>query len=612
MKRAACVSMPVAIAVIVGTTFLVMHGSEPAMTLTAKVDQGPVSRMFTAKGVVSAADTADLNFQSGLSNVHEVDVKVGDSVKRGQKLAELDDGGLRRGILQAQQALAQQQAALNQLLRDFTPEADRRAYEQARSQAAQAWRNVKLKYSADLYAAHTQEHMVHMDERAEDKAKWKLRADDCNPDGTPASQNLVTSTTTTPPSCPDDKAAVDAADLTRFKDARALGSDYRTAKVDRGTSISTYRSARATAVGAYNTWTIARTNRPTQIQAQQALVANALVNVTSAQGHLDNNMIFAPIDGVVSAINGRVGEFSNGGDELTPDTPLAPGGTAKIPTTGSLASLDQHNLTGGQGPNLGLQNVLPGGNTFIQLSNINAFSVVAAFPQDVVAQIGPGAHARVAFDAFPGAASDGTVTAVSPIGTPGGPDGAPTYYATVMLDKTQIPDHLKSGLTANVSVVTSTIENKAMVVPTDAVSHDDGRSFVEVPEATGPVKKPFTPGQVGDDNTQVLAGLRKGDTVMIPSTGPLPAPSDAQPPHVPPAQPLTFEHIDPPATKAAPAQSNAVPAAPPAGAAGTYPGDPGDISDPDAAMDAPAPNSGSTANADGINPFATPAPSSPN
>jgi multidrug efflux pump subunit AcrA (membrane-fusion protein) len=637
MRRAASVSLPLAAVMIVGTTLLVTHHAAPAMTLTAKVTQGSVSNLATAKGVVSAASTADLNFQVGVSNIHEIDVKVGDHVKKGDKLAELDDGGLRRAILQAQQALAQQQAALNQLLGDYTPEGDRRAWEQAKNIAAAARRNIDLKQKQDAYAAHRQEHYVHLDEQAEDKAKNALRTapggtmgttgTGCYRNGTPVPPVGLNSTVdprlgTGSGSCSALLTAVQTADLNRYKDQTTLGMDYKTLDVDRGGLISTYRSARASALAAYNTWTIARRNRPTQIQAQQALVANALVNVASAQGHLDNSFIYAPLDGVVSAVNGTVGEYAQGGSELTPNTPLAPGGSAKVPTTGALAGQDQHNLTGGQGPNLGLQNVLPGGNTVIQLSDISAFSVVAAFPQNVASQINPGSAAKVGFDAFPGATTDGTVTAVSPIATPGGPDGAPMYYATVLLNKDQVPDHLKSGLTANVSVVTSSIENKALVIPSDAVTRDDGQSFVEVPGPAGPQKKPFTPGKVGDDNTQVLDGLHQGDTVMIPSTGPLPVPTDSRAPKVPTSRPITFQHTSPPATPATPpapatagaadqatAAPPAAPAAPVAPAA-TYPGDPGDVPDPSDATPPTAAGANGGGNSDGVNPFAAPAPAS--
>jgi multidrug efflux pump subunit AcrA (membrane-fusion protein) len=116
--------LPLAVAVIVGTTVLVAHGgSSRQLTLTAKVEQSDVSRMVTAKGVVSAVDTADLNFEAG-DDISEVDVKVGDKVKSGQKLGQLGGGGLKRALAQAQQALTQQREALNEILSDYTVPGD--------------------------------------------------------------------------------------------------------------------------------------------------------------------------------------------------------------------------------------------------------------------------------------------------------------------------------------------------------------------------------------------------------------------------------------------------------------------------------------------------------
>jgi HlyD family secretion protein len=603
VRRAAFVSLPLVAAVIVGTTVLVAHGSSHRdLTLTAKVEEGQVSKMLTSKGVVSAAKTANLNFKAA-NTIHLVDVKVGDKVKKGQKVAEQDNGGLRRAVLQAQQALAQQQAALDLILNDVNPQGLERIYQRAKAVADQARRNIELKERADNYVARRSEHIVHLDEQAEDKAKQQLRSDGCKRDGTP-----------TPPvipldprlaTCKTDKTNLDAADLKRYNDVTTTVNNRRNRAVNRGVLRSTYRTARQTAVTAYNTWNIARVNRPNQILAQRAVVANALVNVGNADGSLENSYIYAPMDGTVSAIAGTVGEYNSGGSNLTPNTPVAPGGVAKIPTVGDLAGADQKNLTGGQGPNLGLQAVLPGGNTFMQLTDISGFSVVAAFAQADAAQINPGDKAKMTLDSLSGKVLDGQVTAVSPIGTPG-VGGAPMYYATVLVNKDQVPDGLKSGLTGNVSVVTSTVQPKAMVVPTSAVTTDDDQAFVDVPGADGkPQKKAFTRGKVGDDNTEVLSGLNQGDTVLVPSSGPLPVPASDKAPAVPTSQTINFDQMPP---KPLTADSPAVQPAPavPTASADTYPGDAGDLPDADSVSDTGSAGS-PTAGMGGVNPFATPA-----
>jgi HlyD family secretion protein len=541
-----------------------------------------------------------LNFKAA-NYIHSVDVKIGDKVKKNQKVGEEDNGGLRRAVLQSQQALAQSQAALNLILNDYTVPANYNIWQKAKRVADQARRNIELKHSGDLWVARRSEHQLHLDEQIEDTAKQKLRSDGCNPDGTQRNPLLPIPTLAT---CQTDFSAVQAADKARFGDVTTLVNNYKNLKINRGGLRSTYRTARQAAVSAFNAYNIARINRPNQIAAAQAAVANALVNVGNANGNLENSYVYAPIDGTVSAIAGTVGEFNAGGSNLSPNTPVAPGGVAKIPTVGDLAGNDQKSLTGGQGPNLGLQAVLPGGNTFMQLSDISTFSAVAAFAQGDAAQIHAGDKAKMTLDSLSGKVLDGKVTAVAPIGTPG-PNGVPMYYATLVLNKDQVPDGLKSGLTGNVSVVTSTITPKAMVVPTSAVTEDDGQSFVDVPGADGtPQKKAFTKGKVGDDNTEVLSGLNKGDTVLVPSTGPLPTPASNQAPAAPTSDTIVFDETRPQAPGAQQQQSPAAAQAPAVlpPPSDTYPGDAGDLDASDTGSVSPTGSPG------GTNPFAPLAP----
>jgi hypothetical protein len=173
---------------------------------------------------------------------------------------------------------------------------------------------------------------------------------------------------------------------------------------------------------------------------------------------------------------------------------------------------------------------------------------------------------------------------------------------------------LKSGLTANVSVTTSTIANKALVVPTSSVTQDDGRSYVQVPGPDGkPQKKMFTAGTVGDDNTQVIDGLKPGDTVFVPDSGPLPVPADDKAPPMPASHTIVINHPQKSApnaaTTSAPAAAAAAPAPAPVAAPDTFPGDPGVIPDADdPGVPAPKPSGAGPRNGTvgGVNPFATP------
>lgn len=608
VKRAVFVSVPLVVLVSAGALVAVHGAYDAPMTLTSSVREGRVSNMVTAKGAVSAAKSANLTFNRG-GNVKSIDVKVGDKVKKGQKVAELGNGGAKRAVLQAQQTLAQQQAALDIILNDVNPDGLRKIYEANKRSVDQARKNIDLKEEADRDVIERQERGLDQDRDAVKKAKAAR-------DGIPGCYKGSVISGVDP--CKTALANLLTAENKLYADKTAYINSVNALKVNRGVLRSTYRSARTAAISAYNTWNIARTNRPNQILAARAQVANAQVQVANAVGSLGDGFVYAPADGVVSAINGAVGEFSPPSSSDSSVTPNSPGSQGRIPNVGDLASADQKALTGGQSPNAGLQAVLPAGSTLMQITGIDAFTVVAAFPEKDAVRITSGSQAKVTYEALPGKETDGTVTSVAPVGTPG-INAAPVYYATVLLK--DAPKELKPGLTANVSVVTDTVENKAMVVPTSAVTEDDGKTFVHVPGADGkPVLKEFARGKVGDDNSQVLSGLNKDDKIFVPDSGALPVPASEDVPDVPTEQPLTVDNKDPeqkaaeraakpavPAADALPAA--AVPAPLPAAApmpmpeGNTFPGDPGELAaEPgDAGASVPGdPNAGTA----GVNPFA--------
>src|SRR5690349_4566207 len=65
--------------------------SSTATTTTATVSQGTLTSTVSGSGAVAAARTVEVAFQQD-GTVTSVDVKVGDQVKAGQTLAQLDAG----------------------------------------------------------------------------------------------------------------------------------------------------------------------------------------------------------------------------------------------------------------------------------------------------------------------------------------------------------------------------------------------------------------------------------------------------------------------------------------------------------------------------------------
>ncbi len=72
---------------------------------------------------------------------------------------------------------------------------------------------------------------------------------------------------------------------------------------------------------------------------------------------------------------------------------------------------------------------------------------------------------------------------------------------------------LRSGMTANVTIVTMEAEN-VLLVPSRAVRNADGATTVSVKQPDGSyVEQPVTIGRKGDDTTEIVSGLTEGATI---------------------------------------------------------------------------------------------------
>lgn len=101
------------------TTVLSGEGSSEAVTQTATVERGAIINTVSTSGTAVAQSTASLSFgQSG--EVTAVNVTVGQAVKQGDILAEVEADTLRDSLTKAQVNLSSAQTKLNQLLEGST------------------------------------------------------------------------------------------------------------------------------------------------------------------------------------------------------------------------------------------------------------------------------------------------------------------------------------------------------------------------------------------------------------------------------------------------------------------------------------------------------------
>jgi HlyD family secretion protein len=104
--------IPLILVIIAGVVFWQLQArAVPTAPTTTTVSQGNMTITVSGSGAVAAARTVDLPFQQA-GTVTSVDVKVGDQVKAGQVLAQIDDSDLRLQLQQAQANLKSAEARM--------------------------------------------------------------------------------------------------------------------------------------------------------------------------------------------------------------------------------------------------------------------------------------------------------------------------------------------------------------------------------------------------------------------------------------------------------------------------------------------------------------------
>lgn len=262
--------------------------------------------------------------------------------------------------------------------------------------------------------------------------------------------------------------------------------------------------ARQGVVQAQNNLDAAQAQRPHTLDAAQAAVEGARAAVNTARRNVENTTLTAPDDGVVTALNGAVGEFVAASSATTPQGPG--GDPAAIPGAPAASA------AGGAGAGAAAATpTRPGGAQFIVLDQASALQVVVPFQESDAAAIAPGQRVDVTVDAIPDAALAGNVTAVAPSGS--AISNVVNYYVSVAL---AAPDpRLREGQTARASVVTGQVDG-SLTVPNTAVRRQGDTTSVVVVEPDGHQQRTrFAPGLVGADRTQVLGGLQGNEQVLV-------------------------------------------------------------------------------------------------
>jgi HlyD family secretion protein len=206
------------------------------------------------------------------------------------------------------------------------------------------------------------------------------------------------------------------------------------------------------------------------LQTAEASVAQAQASLSMAQYNLDNAVLVAPFDGMISSVGYSVGTWSSSAGTV---------GAAGI----LLVDLENVRLD-------------------VNIDEVD------------VAKVAIGQPCVTTFDAISGVQFLGKVLAIAPEAKV--QSGVVTYLASVSLDPRQGP--VRAGMSGNVGITVAE-RNNVLVVPNRAVRTQGRNRVVDVVlDGDKTETRTVRVGMANDQLTEVQAGLTEGETVVIPTT----------------------------------------------------------------------------------------------
>ncbi len=406
---------------------------------TSTVQRGTLVATVATSGNVSAPEEAAMAFQSS-GKVAKVAVQIGDNVKKGQVLMQLDTTDLQLALKTAQASLVSAQANF-----DSNQISGQESFKTAQNNLASAQAN----YDSAFAKNSTNNDQLLAAKAALDKASVALQS----------AQQAYNAIAWRP-------------DIGMTSQASALQSaysDYNTAQANykitvAGINDTALRSAQASLDNAKTALDQAQKNIDTSTRTAQANLDSAKVAVDVAQRNLDKASIYAPFDGVVSAVNFSAGDTAGSGTAVS----------------------------------------------IVDLVNLQVKVLVAEVD---MAKINVGETAEMTLDALPGKTYTAKVIAISPVGTV--TQGVVNYPVTVAVNNAD--GAVKPGMTANLAVEVDRRDN-VLLLPTRAVRTQGTQKIVTVEYKGQSIQVPVGTGLSNDTQVEITNGLQEGDVVLLNQT----------------------------------------------------------------------------------------------
>ncbi|MEL7332454.1 MAG: efflux RND transporter periplasmic adaptor subunit [Cyanobacteria bacterium J06560_2] len=380
-----------------------------------RVEQQDLASEILAGGVVQAERSTTLS-PEGSGKIAELFIQEGDRVRAGQVIARMVRRRSEAEVSQAEAAVAQAQADLAQ--RQFGARGEDITQAQARVNTARA--------------------AIEVTRASVSKAQNELTR----------FQQLA------------DKGAISANELETYATTAMQAEANLRADQQR------LAEAQA-ALAALNNGT-----RPEEIAQSEAALAQAEARLAAVQIDLDETVISAPFDGIITR------RFAETGDFVTPTTAASSGDGA---TSTSIAELS------------------------------SGLEIDAKIPEASIAKLAVGQIAEIVSAAYPDEIFEGEVKLIAPRATR---EERVTFFQ-VKVKITTGQDLLRSGMTVRLTFLGNPIEN-ALVIPLAAlVTQPEGEQGVYLASEDEPTFQPIDVGVVTGAQVEVLAGVEVGDRILI-------------------------------------------------------------------------------------------------
>ena len=501
---------------------------------TAKVERGTVVSTVSASGILQPLTTVDVKSNAG-GQVDALAVDIGTIVKPGQLIAKIDPTDSRTALDQAEADLSAADARLSQSKESLSLQSEqgnaqlqqaKDGYQAEKARLAQAEAQARVQPTltksaikqADANYRSAEQSLRQLKEAGvpQGTAQAKAAYDQANAAAEKAKRNLSRQQGLF------DKGFISASqlDTAKLEDATAkaqadsakerfdtVGQDYdaqsKSAEAKLDQAAAALENAKANAIQdeikkqdviaakaalsqAESALASAKSNlrqvpiKAADIRSSRAQVVRSQAQVDNARTQLDYTIIKAPRAGVI---------------------------LKKYVEAGTIITSGRSSLSGtGQGTSI------------VQLGDLSRMYVLASVDETDIANIEEGQMVDITLDAYPDEIFEGIVTRIDPQTV--AEQNVTTIPVTVEITD---PDaRLKPGMNATCDFILDRKED-VLTVPTEAVKDQDGKYIVTVLKNGKQIDRQVEVGLTGDENTEIISGLKEGDVVVTAVIEPQPA-----------------------------------------------------------------------------------------